>query len=84
MSMLERLLKRVQAGGTLEVTALAGELDTSPAMIEAMLEHLEREGAVQLCARSRPACSACGLGATCGITPGEQMRVWEGNLDGTV
>jgi hypothetical protein len=83
MSVLERLLQRVEAGGTLEVGALAAEFDTSPAMIEAMLEHLQRGGAVQLCTGSDPACSACSLGTTCGVKPGGQMRLWQGTFEDT-
>ena len=58
MSILERLLHKVETGGTLEVGALAAEFGTSSAMIEAMLEHLERRGAVQSCTQSGAACSA--------------------------
>jgi hypothetical protein len=82
MSMLERLLQKVEAGGTMEVGALAAELDASPAMIEAMLEHLERRGAVRTCTQSDAACSACSLGTTCGIKPGDQIRLWQGAVDG--
>ena len=80
--MLERLLDRVEAGGTMEVGALAAELGTSPAMIEAMLDHLERRGSVQRCVSPASVCAACGLGASCDIKPEDRMRLWQGTLDG--
>jgi len=83
MSILEQLLDRVEAGGTLEVGTLAEELDTSPAMIEAMLEHLERRGSVRSCSQPGPACGACSLGTTCGMKPGGKLRLWQGALDDT-
>jgi DNA-binding GntR family transcriptional regulator len=83
MSMLERLLEKVEGGGTLVVGALAAEFGTSPAMIEAMLEHLERRGAIRLCTNAEAACSACSLGAACGIKPRDQVRLWQGAWDGT-
>jgi DNA-binding GntR family transcriptional regulator len=81
MSMLERLLQKVESGGTLEVGALAAEFRTSSAMIEAMLEHLERRGAVRSCTQSGAACSACSLGATCAVGPVHQIRLWQGTWD---
>ena len=67
----------------MEVGALAAELDTSPAMVEAMLEHLERRGAVQTCTQPGAACSACSQGTTCGLKFGDQIRLWQGTVDGT-
>ena len=40
--MLEQLLKEIRAGGTLETGKLAARLGTTPQLIEAMLEHLQR------------------------------------------
>jgi predicted ArsR family transcriptional regulator len=77
MSTLGLLVEKIHSGGTMEVSALAAELGTSPAMIEAMLEHLQRQGIVRRCGQSSEACSACGLGATCAIEPGRAIRVWQ-------
>ena len=47
MTMLEKLLQEIRAGGTLETRALADRLGASPQLIEAMLEHLQRSGLIQ-------------------------------------
>jgi DNA-binding IscR family transcriptional regulator len=77
MSTLSRLLVKIQSGGTFEVAALAAELGTSTGIIEAMLEHLQRQGLVRACSQSRAACSSCGLSTSCGIESGSGLRVWQ-------
>jgi hypothetical protein len=62
----------------LEVRALAARLDTSPAMVQAMLEHLQRQGIIQpfgdACAES---CRGCSLSQACHLSRGaEHIRLW--------
>jgi hypothetical protein len=83
MNTLGRLLEKIRSGGTFEVGALAAEFDTTPEMIEAMLEHMQRQGAVRTCGPTDAACSACSLGTTCGAKPGSQVRVWQSACDNT-
>jgi hypothetical protein len=54
--MLERLLYEIRSGRALEVSALATRLGTSPALVQAMLEHLQLLGYLQ------PYGDACGVG----------------------
>ena len=72
--MLNRLLELLRAGGTHRVTALARELETTPAMVEAMLEHLARMGYLEQVGGEcggGPAlsvvegCAGCSLGGLC-------------------
>ena len=42
--MLDQLLQLLRAGGTHRVSDLAHELETTPALVEAMLEGLVRMG----------------------------------------
>jgi DNA-binding Lrp family transcriptional regulator len=86
--MLERLLNLLRAGGAHRITDLARELDTTPALIEAMLERLERMGYLrrmdggaseQECGGaeaqgSRKGCVDCALAGACAAASGE--RVW--------
>ncbi|HPC81993.1 MAG TPA: FeoC-like transcriptional regulator [Thermoanaerobaculaceae bacterium] len=58
--MLERLLAALAAGVT-SVSELARTLDTSPALVETMLEDLARRGLVQAVEGCKGACSACGV-----------------------
>jgi len=73
--MLDRLLELLRAGGTYRVTDLARELETTPELVEAMLENLGRMGYLKLvggtCAGG---CTACSLAGLC--TAGGSGRVW--------
>ncbi len=42
--MLEELLKEIRAGGSLETGVLAARLNTTPQLVEAMLDHMQRLG----------------------------------------
>jgi hypothetical protein len=59
--MLNHLLKLLQAGGTHRVVDLARALDTTPELVEAMLDDLSRMGYLK---RMGGACSG-----TCGTCP---------------
>jgi len=76
---LEKLLAEIQSGGTLEVRALADRLGTTPALVEAMLEHLERSGLLKAYQGCDGACTGCGLKSTC-LRPDmpNGMRIWQG------
>ena len=76
--MLERLLAEIRNGGPLEINSLAARLGVSPAMVAALLEHLERLGYIQpyedACGDG---CRGCSLSETCspGASPGK-VRLW--------
>ena len=74
--MLETLLAEIRKGGTLQPAGLAARLQVSPALIEMMLEDLERRGLV---AQVNPACSepcgGCPMVGDCGVT-GTNGRMW--------
>lgn len=79
--MLERLLHEIRAGGTLEVAALASRLDTSPQLIEAMLEHLQRSGLIQDYVNCGEGCQGCGLREACGTRSQRAVRLWQSRAD---
>ncbi|MFO7583860.1 MAG: FeoC-like transcriptional regulator [Anaerolineales bacterium] len=65
--MLERLMNEIRAGGPLDAARLALTLDTTPQMVEAMLEHLRRMGLLSTYenASCSEACQACSLKGFC-------------------
>lgn len=70
--MLERLLARISQKGAASLAELARELDTSPALVESMLEELERRGylePVESCASGH--CSGCSVKNSC-----QTPRMW--------
>lgn len=73
--MLERLLNLLHTGGVRRLTDLARELDTTPVLIEAMLERLEQMGYLrrvggeaegQTCGETCAGCALAGLCAAAG------------------
>jgi len=76
MSMLEKLLELLKQGGTFETSRLAEALDTSPEMVEAMLEHLQEMGLVQPYEDCPDGCAGCSLQGICGAK-GTGARVWQ-------
>lgn len=58
--MLERLLRQLATGVT-TVPELARELGTSPELVEAMLEDLERRGLVRVVEGCVGSCQGCGV-----------------------
>ena len=75
--MLEQLLTEIRRGGPLEVNALAARLNTSPRLVAAMLEHLERSGVLSAYLGCADGCQGCGLKDTCGAPTGG-ARLWQG------
>jgi hypothetical protein len=75
--MLEQILAEIRGGGTFETTALAARLQTSPQMIAAMLEHLQRLGIVQPYFRRHDGCGSCNLRDNCDSS--DQVLLWQGS-----
>ena len=81
MSMLEKLITEIQTGQTQELHALANRLHTSPQMIQAMLDHLERHGLLHsVTGSSTQTCQSCSLSDQCGTptTGAKRLWVWRG------
>jgi hypothetical protein len=76
--MLEQLLSKVHAGGTLETGKLASEFGVPIELIEAMLEHLQRQGAIQEYVRCTDGCAGCSLRSDCASPVHYAPRVWHG------
>jgi hypothetical protein len=75
--MLEKLLKEIRAGGTLETRALAIKLGTSPQLVEIMLEHLQSAGYIRSYIRCNDGCQGCSLHEACGIKKPDPLRLWQ-------
>jgi predicted ArsR family transcriptional regulator len=72
--MLERLLELIRAGGTQRIGDLAQALDTSPQLVQVMLEDLRRRGYLTAV---DPACGrACGGCAFACAKPIPRGQVW--------
>jgi DNA-binding Lrp family transcriptional regulator len=64
--MLNRLLELLREGGTLRIRNLADELDTTPELVEAMLEDLARMGYLRrVGAECSEQCKTCSLSEMC-------------------
>ncbi len=74
--MLERLVNEIRTGGTLETNALAARLGTTPQLIEAMLEHLQRSGLIRAYAGCNDGCLGCSLQDMC-KKPSNGIRLWQ-------
>ena len=70
--MLQKLLAEIKKGGTLNPSVLAARIGASPALVEMMLEDLERRGMLSRLAASCSAGGCTGCASTAGCTP----RVW--------
>jgi len=70
--MLEKILSEIRSGGTFEVHELAARLGTTPELLEAMLEHLQREGLIQPYQACGDACVGCSLQNECAHSGDEQ------------
>ncbi len=75
--MLDRLLEILKAGGTHRVSDLARALDTTPELVEMMLEALSRAGYVKPVATCAETCSACSLADSC--IPTQPGKAWTVN-----
>ncbi len=72
--MLDRLLEILKAGGTHRVSDLARVLDTTPKLVEMMLEDLSRAGYVKPVATCTEACASCPLANSC--IPARPGKAW--------
>jgi Mn-dependent DtxR family transcriptional regulator len=77
--MLEQLIKEIRNGGSLETRVLAARLGTSPKLIEAMLEHLQRSGLIQDYVDCAEGCQGCGLRDSCESQ--RSVRLWQSKTD---
>jgi hypothetical protein len=77
--MLNQLMLEINSGGTLETNHLAARLGTTPGMVEAMLEHLQRAGLIQAYTSCGDGCSGCSLKEMCepGHNQANQPRLWQ-------
>jgi hypothetical protein len=75
--MLEQLINEIRAGGTLETGALAARLGTTPQLVEAMLEHLQRSGLIQVYVSCDDGCLGCSLQDACKKPSSTTMRLWQ-------
>jgi hypothetical protein len=77
MSLFDNLIHEIQSGKPLETRSLARRLNTTPGMIQAILDHLTRSGrlkTVESC--SSRACGGCGFSETCHAEDRPAGRVW--------
>ena len=75
--MLEQLLQEIRAGGTIEARSVAVRLGTSPQLIEAMLEHLQRNGFIQQYINCSDGCQGCNVRDACNNAAGNKVRLWQ-------
>ncbi|MBW6472552.1 MAG: FeoC-like transcriptional regulator [Anaerolineaceae bacterium] len=75
--MLKKLLDLIHQGGSLTPITLAQQLDTSPAMVEMMMEELTRRGLLKVSEFEKncdsESCGSCYLTKTC---HSNTQRVW--------
>jgi len=73
--MLERLLRLLAADSTVDISALASELEVTRPEVESMLETLVRIGYLERVSTTcEQPCTSCPLGATCQRDDG--LRLW--------
>jgi len=73
--MLERLLFVLEGSQSLSVEGLAARLETTPALVQMMLEHLARQGRVEAIGFCEAGCEGCPLGSHCGAE--KRPRLWQ-------
>lgn len=80
--MIERLLELMRAGGTWRVEDLARALDTTPTLVEMMLEDLARRGYLKSLSDVCDArCSGCALAEQCTSNTLATGMVWTFSKD---
>ena len=79
--MLEKLLQEIRAGGTLETSALAAKLGTTPQLIAVMLEHLQRSGFIKDYVKCDDGCSGCNVRDACSDKQSQTIRLWQSHPD---
>ncbi len=81
LTMLEKLLAEIRSGGTFETGELASRLGTTPELLSAMLEHLQRSGQLQPFNTCSDTCAECSLSNACrspqpGNASGQTLRLF--------
>jgi hypothetical protein len=75
--MLEQLVNEIRASGVTAPATLAARLDVSPALVQAMLEHLARLGQLkEMSGCDQGACRACATASTCHPNTHGEPRAW--------
>ena len=73
--MFDKLLVLLKRGGTLTLDQMARELDTTPEVVNGMVDHMARQGWLHaMSASCDSACSACLFARDCVRT--DQQRIW--------
>jgi DNA-binding Lrp family transcriptional regulator len=77
--MLEQLLAEIRAGGALEASKLAARLNTTPQMVEALLEHLQRAGVLRAYETAcSDGCDGCRLKGFCAPDSSHSsVQIWQ-------
>ena len=75
--MLEQLVNEIRSGGTLETGDLATRLGTTPLLVEAMLNHLQRSGLIQGYVSCNDGCVGCSLQDACKKPAPGAIRIWQ-------
>ena len=75
--MLEQIMQEIRAGGTIETADLAARLGTTSQMVEAMLEHLQRNGLIQDYSGCSDGCQGCSLQDSCKKPGIHTVRLWQ-------
>ncbi|MGQ9832672.1 MAG: FeoC-like transcriptional regulator [Candidatus Villigracilaceae bacterium] len=75
--MLEEILTAVRAGGTIEINALAERFHTTPELVAAMVEHLQRTGYLHPYQTCSQTCSKCSLQHVCQAKGHGGVRLWQ-------
>ena len=66
-NMLEKLLVEIKSGSTSSIEELALKLSTTPAMIRAMLAHLENANLIKRYLPCQSSCSGCAMKNLCAV-----------------
>jgi hypothetical protein len=63
--MLEELLRLIREGGSFDTAMLAKQLNTTQAMVVAMMDHLRRSGLLKIYDPGNCSCEQCSLAQMC-------------------
>ncbi len=74
--MLQQLLQEIRAGSVLETNTLAARLNTTPQMVAALLDHLQRAGYLRPYAACGDGCQGCVLKTDCAGPDKTEPRLW--------
>ncbi len=75
--MLEKLISEIRNSGTVQPATLAARLQVSPAMVQMMLEDLERMGKLsRIDTECGSTCGGCPVANLCAPKENGKGRVW--------